>query len=65
MTTIAQEVEKLWEHNRTMFPTPPRRVQVQKAGAFRKVRYEGSPDFVFSVGETLAQHTRMLKYFGL
>jgi hypothetical protein len=23
MTTTMQEVEKLWEHNRAMFPSPP------------------------------------------
>jgi hypothetical protein len=42
-----------------------RKVVVQRAGAFYKVRYEGCADSVFSDGETIGQHRRQLKYFGL
>ena len=52
MSTIAEEVQQLWEHNKALFPTPPRKIQVQRAGSHCKVRFEGEANFVFCRSET-------------
>jgi len=47
MTTINEELQKLWDHNKAFFGVQPRKIQVQRAGGFYKVRYEGQHDSCF------------------
>lgn len=61
MTTIAEELEKLWEHNRALLPTPPpRKVVVTRAGPHYKARYAGEDACCF--GETPQEATQRLKH---
>ena len=60
MSTIAQELQQLWEQNRELFPVPPRRVQIQKAGDFYRARYEGESSNYF--GRTEKQAIKSLKF---
>ena len=59
MSTIAEEVQNIWNHNLTFFPPTPRKVIVQRAGGLVKARYEGRKSFVFGVNEKHA--TKRLK----
>jgi hypothetical protein len=47
-TTIAGELQKLWEHNMRLFPTAERKIQMRRAGAFYKANYEGRAVCVFA-----------------
>jgi hypothetical protein len=59
MSTVAQELEALWEHNRAIFPAPSRKIQIQRAGSRFKSRYAGTPNFCF--GLTPEEATKKLK----
>jgi hypothetical protein len=65
MATIAENLEKLWEHNRAMFPTPcttpKRKVVVTQVGTQFKARFKGAKDCAF--GATAEIATSRLKMF--
>jgi hypothetical protein len=62
MSTIRQEVNKLWEHNRALLPAEPRKIQVQRAGGFYKARFDGEATFTF--GETPEYAIKLLRFWG-
>jgi len=64
MSTIAEAVKRMEEHNRQFFQLSPGKVVVQRAGSHRKVRYEGSPIAVFIDGDaSVSFGARKLKFF--
>lgn len=63
MSTITSELEKLWEHNRTMLPTPPRKLQITKQSNFFRARYEGEAVSVFVDDDDPRRAERALRFF--
>lgn len=59
MTTIAEGVNKLWEHNKSFFTVPPRKVLVQRVGSLYKARFDGEAACCF--GATPGEATSRLK----
>jgi len=55
MTTINEELQQLWEHNKAFFSVVPRRVQVQKTGGWYRARYEGEANSCFGTTATEAK----------
>lgn len=41
MTTVAQELQQLWQHNKAFFGEVERKIQIQRAGGLYRARYEG------------------------
>jgi hypothetical protein len=47
MSTILEEVNQLWEHNKKLFGVQPRKVRVQRAGSHYKARFDGEASCAF------------------
>ena len=60
--TIAEEVQKLWDFNKACFPTPPRKIQIQRAGSHYKARWAGRPNFTFGPNPAVAE--KLLRHWG-
>jgi hypothetical protein len=61
MTTINDELEKLWEHNRAFLGVQAREVQVERAGGFYRARYKG--EAMSCLGRTSKEATSRLRFW--
>jgi hypothetical protein len=60
MSTIAQQLQPLWEHNLELIPS--RKVRVQKVGSHYKAFFEGDGCNV-TFGTTPSEATKRLKFW--
>jgi hypothetical protein len=56
MTTVREELQKLWEHNKAFFNVGARKVQVHRAGSHYRARYAGESTVCFGTTPTEAQN---------
>jgi len=60
-STIAAELQTLWEHNLAYFGGVDGEVQFERAGSYFRARYRGQPTACF--GETKAEATKRLEFW--
>jgi hypothetical protein len=60
VSTVAQGLQKLWEHNLQLIPS--RKVRVQQVGSHYKAFFDGDGRSV-TFGETPTEATKRLKFW--